>query len=55
MASPEYGGDPNDPLAGHPGALRPLSGELVAAVLATRGRPVGRTADGELVGRLATA
>ena len=51
MASPEIAGDPDDPLAGHPGALRPLTGELVAAVLAARGRSVGLTVDGELVGR----
>ncbi|MBQ0980534.1 MULTISPECIES: YbjN domain-containing protein [Micromonospora] len=51
MASPETAGDPDDPLAGHPGSLRPLSGELVAAVLAARGRSVGLTVDGELVGR----
>ncbi|WP_410820800.1 YbjN domain-containing protein [Micromonospora sp. 050-3] len=50
MASPEIEGDPDDPLAGHPGALRPLTGELVAAVLAARGRSVGPTPDGELVG-----
>ncbi|MEU8420805.1 YbjN domain-containing protein [Micromonospora sp. NPDC048835] len=50
MASPEFEGDPDDPLAGHPGALRPLTGELVAAVLAARGRSVGTTVDGELVG-----
>ncbi|MEU8086408.1 YbjN domain-containing protein [Micromonospora sp. NPDC049101] len=50
MASPETEGDPDDPLAGHPGALRPLTGELVAAVLAARGRSVGLTAAGELVG-----
>ncbi|MEU8183097.1 YbjN domain-containing protein [Micromonospora sp. NPDC049044] len=51
MASPEFEGDPDDVLAGHPGALRPLSGELVAAVLAARGRPVALSVDGELVGR----
>ena len=48
MASP---GLEDDPLAGHPGALRPLTGELVAAVLAARGRPVGRAGNGDLVGR----
>lgn len=48
MASP---GIEDDPLAGHPGAVRPLTGELVAAVLAARGRPVGRASNGDLVGR----
>ncbi|MET8349388.1 MULTISPECIES: type III secretion system chaperone family protein [unclassified Micromonospora] len=48
MASPGF---EDDPLAGHPDALRPLTGELVAAVLAARGRPVGRAVNGDLVGR----
>ncbi|MGC4878921.1 YbjN domain-containing protein [Micromonospora sp. DT43] len=48
MASPRL---EDDPLAGHPDRLRPLTGELVAAVLAARGRRVGRAVDGDLVGR----
>ena len=37
MASPEIEDGPDGPLAGHPGALRPLTGELIAAVLRSRG------------------
>ncbi|MEU5780791.1 YbjN domain-containing protein [Micromonospora lupini] len=48
MASPRI---EDDPLAGHPDGLRPLTGELVAAVLAARGRSVGRAVNGDLVGR----
>ncbi|MCF0095946.1 YbjN domain-containing protein [Micromonospora sp. MH99] len=48
MASP---GLEDDPLAGHPGRLRPLTDELLAAVLAARGRSVGRAVNGDLVGR----
>ncbi|MFI7022459.1 YbjN domain-containing protein [Micromonospora sp. NPDC049900] len=49
MASPEF---EDGPLAGHPSALRPLTHDLVSAVLAHRGHPV--TADGDaLVGRWA--
>ncbi|MEU5914407.1 YbjN domain-containing protein [Micromonospora sp. NPDC047527] len=48
MAPPGF---EDDPLAGHPGTLRPLTGDLVAAVLAARGRPVGRAVNGDLVGR----
>ncbi|MFG3555593.1 YbjN domain-containing protein [Micromonospora sp. NPDC047557] len=48
MASPRL---EDDPLAGHPGRLRPLTDELVAAVLAARGRTVGRAVNGDLVGR----
>ena len=51
MASPEIEDGPDGPLAGHPQALRPLTGELLAAVLANRGYAVGRDADGDLVGR----
>ncbi|MEH1168661.1 YbjN domain-containing protein [Micromonospora sp. CPCC 205539] len=51
MASPGIEDGPESPLAGHPGALRPLTGELVAAVLAARGRAVGWDVDGDLVGR----
>ncbi|MFC5927169.1 YbjN domain-containing protein [Micromonospora vulcania] len=51
MASPGIEDGPADPLAGHPGELRPLTGELVAAVLAARGRPVARSVAGDLVGR----
>lgn len=51
MASPGFEDGPDDPLAGHPDVLRPLTGELVAAVLAARGRTVGRAVNGDLVGR----
>ncbi|RQX02574.1 YbjN domain-containing protein [Micromonospora globispora] len=51
MASPENEDGPDGPLAGHPQALRPLTGELLAAVLANRGYAVARDADGDLVGR----
>ncbi|SBT38038.1 type III secretion system chaperone family protein [Micromonospora narathiwatensis] len=51
MASPEIEDGPDGPLAGHPEASRPLSGELIAAVLANRGYAVAEDADGDLVGR----
>ncbi|SCG36113.1 YbjN domain-containing protein [Micromonospora inositola] len=51
MASPEIEDGPDGPLAGHPQALRPLTGELIAAVLANRGYAVAADADGDLVGR----
>lgn len=51
MASPEIEDGPDGPLAGHPQALRPLTAELLAAVLANRGYAVARDADGDLVGR----
>ncbi|MEU2612079.1 YbjN domain-containing protein [Micromonospora sp. NPDC007271] len=51
MASPEIEDGPDGPLAGHPRALRPLTGELIAAVLANRGYAVAEDADGDLVGR----
>ncbi|MEU7980631.1 YbjN domain-containing protein [Micromonospora sp. NPDC049081] len=50
MASPAFADRP-DPLAGHPQALRPLTADLVAAVLAHRGYAVVTDDDGELVGR----
>ncbi|MFU8850539.1 YbjN domain-containing protein [Micromonospora sp. SL1-18] len=51
MASPEIEDGPDGPLAGPPQALRPLTGELIAAVLANRGYAVAEDADGDLVGR----
>ncbi|MET8835265.1 YbjN domain-containing protein [Micromonospora sp. NPDC004540] len=51
MASPEIEDGPDGPLAGHPQALRPLTGELIAAVLANRGYAIAADADGDLVGR----
>ncbi|SCF40171.1 YbjN domain-containing protein [Micromonospora mirobrigensis] len=51
MASPEIEDGPDGPLAGHPRALRPLTGELVAAVLGARGYVVSADDDGDLVGR----
>ena len=51
MASPEIEDGPDGPLAGHPQALRPLTGRLIAAVLANRGYPVTEDPDGDLVGR----
>ncbi|MCW3813413.1 YbjN domain-containing protein [Micromonospora sp. DR5-3] len=51
MASPEIEDGPDGPLAGHPQALRPLTRELIAAVLANRGYAVAEDADGDLVGR----
>ncbi|MGR6317942.1 YbjN domain-containing protein [Micromonospora soli] len=53
MASPEIEDGPEGPLAGHPQALRPLTGGLIAAVLANRGYMVTEDADGDLVGRWA--
>ncbi|MFE9657733.1 YbjN domain-containing protein [Micromonospora sp. NPDC006431] len=51
MASPEIEDGPDGPLAGHPQALRPLTRELIAAVLANRGYAVAEDTDGDLVGR----
>ncbi|MDH6460504.1 MULTISPECIES: YbjN domain-containing protein [Micromonospora] len=51
MASPAFEDGPDDPLAGHPQALRPLTGELIAAVLGNRGYAFSADADGDLVGR----
>ncbi|WBC14621.1 YbjN domain-containing protein [Micromonospora sp. WMMA1998] len=51
MASPEIEDGPDGPLAGHPQALRPLTGELIAAVLTHRGYAVAEEPDGALVGR----
>ncbi|RLQ05637.1 YbjN domain-containing protein [Micromonospora sp. BL1] len=51
MASPEIEDGPDGPLAGHPQELRPLTGELIAAVLGHRGYAVAEEPDGALVGR----
>jgi hypothetical protein len=51
MASPDVEDGPDGPLAGHPQALRPLTRELIAAVLAARGYAVVEDDDGDLVGR----
>ncbi|WDZ87539.1 YbjN domain-containing protein [Micromonospora cathayae] len=51
MTPPEIEDGPAGPLAGHPQTLRPLTAELVAAVLATRGYVCRPDADGNLVGR----
>ncbi|MCM0677161.1 YbjN domain-containing protein [Micromonospora phytophila] len=51
MASPGIEDGSDGPLAGHPGALRPLTGELIAAVLDSRGYVVESDPDGDLVGR----
>ncbi|MEV5689833.1 YbjN domain-containing protein [Micromonospora globbae] len=51
MASPGFEDGPDDPLAGHPRRLRPLTADLVAAVLGTRGHTVTTDSDGDLVGR----
>ncbi|WP_341719628.1 YbjN domain-containing protein [Micromonospora sp. FIMYZ51] len=53
MASPEFEDDPDPALAGHPSTLRPLTHDLLAAVLAQRGHPVTTDAGGDLVGRWA--
>ncbi|MDG4792455.1 YbjN domain-containing protein [Micromonospora sp. WMMD1082] len=53
MRSPEFEGHADDPLAGHPATLRPLTHDLVAAVLTNRGHPVTTDAAGGLVGRWA--
>ncbi|WP_433532027.1 YbjN domain-containing protein [Micromonospora sp. CA-263727] len=53
MASPEFEDGPDGPLAGHPSTLRPLTRDLVAAVLANRGHAVTTEAGGDLVGRWA--
>ncbi|AEB43529.1 MULTISPECIES: YbjN domain-containing protein [Micromonospora] len=55
MASPEYDDGLDGPLAGHPDTLRPLTHDLVAAVLANRGHAVTTDAGGNLVGRWAEA
>jgi Putative bacterial sensory transduction regulator len=51
MASPEIEDGPDGPLAGHPQALRPLTGGLIAAVLAARGYAIAEEPAGDLVGR----
>ncbi|MEU9512096.1 YbjN domain-containing protein [Micromonospora sp. NPDC048169] len=51
MASPEIEDGPDGPLTGHPQELRPLTGELIAAVLGHRGYAVAEEPDGALVGR----
>ncbi|MFC4145407.1 YbjN domain-containing protein [Micromonospora mangrovi] len=51
MASPEIEDGPDGPLAGHPQVLRPLTHELIAAVLANRGYAIGVDDNGDLVGR----
>ncbi|MCI4064853.1 YbjN domain-containing protein [Micromonospora sp. R77] len=51
MASPEIADGPDGPLAGHPQALRPLTHQLIAAVLANRGYAIAVDDDGDLVGR----
>ncbi|MFC0508610.1 YbjN domain-containing protein [Micromonospora costi] len=51
MASPGFEDGPDDPLTGHPRHLRPLTGELIAAVLGNRGYTVAADAEGDLVGR----
>ncbi|WP_428961400.1 type III secretion system chaperone family protein [Micromonospora fluostatini] len=48
MVSPVFS---DDPLAGHPSVLRPLTGDLVAAVLAHRGYPVHTGPGGDPYGR----
>ncbi|GIJ07247.1 YbjN domain-containing protein [Micromonospora andamanensis] len=53
MGSPEFEDRTGDPLAGHPSTLRPLTGDLLAAVLAHRGCAVAGDGDGALVGRWA--
>lgn len=53
MGSPEFEDRTGDPLAGHPATLRPLTRDLIAAVLAHRGHVVVGDADGALVGRWA--
>lgn len=50
MAPPVLEDGPEGPLDGHPGTLRPLTGELIAAVLAGRGRTFSTDADGDLFG-----
>ncbi|MEW2380744.1 YbjN domain-containing protein [Micromonospora sp. NPDC047707] len=52
MASPIADGA-DRPQAGYPGALRPLTGELIATVLAGRGYAVETDPAGDLVGRWA--
>lgn len=52
MASPIADG-PDHPQAGYPGTLRPLTGELIATVLAARGYAVEADPAGDLVGRWA--
>ncbi|TCB96232.1 YbjN domain-containing protein [Micromonospora zingiberis] len=55
MASPEFDNGLDDPLAGHPSTLRPLTTDLVAVVLGNRGHAVTTDAGGNLVGRWAEA
>ncbi|MDM4723127.1 YbjN domain-containing protein [Micromonospora sp. WMMA1363] len=52
MASP-IADDPDRTLTGYPGTLRPLTGELIATVLAGRGYVVETDPAGDLVGRWA--
>jgi hypothetical protein len=52
MASPIADG-PDRPQSGYPGALRPLTGELIATVLTGRGYAVETDPAGDLVGRWA--
>ncbi|MGC4805441.1 YbjN domain-containing protein [Micromonospora sp. DT233] len=51
MAAPQTEDEPDGPLAGSPRALRPLTGERIAAVLTTRGYAVARDPQGRLLGR----
>lgn len=51
MASPGFEDGPDAPLAGHPRTLRPLTGELIAAVLKNRGYAFQSGPDGDLLGR----
>lgn len=52
MVPPQFDDGPAGPLAGHPHTLRPLTGELLAAVLAVRGYACRPDDDGHLVGWL---
>lgn len=51
MAPPGFRDTPDGPLGGHPQALRPLSDDLIATVLANRGYVFRTDPDGDLVGR----
>ncbi|NBE81992.1 type III secretion system chaperone family protein [Micromonospora rubida] len=51
MASPDFEVGPDGPLAGPGRELRPLTGELIAAVLRTRGYAVSVDPQGRLLGR----
>ncbi|MGW1057736.1 YbjN domain-containing protein [Micromonospora rubida] len=51
MASPDFEDGPDGPLAGPGRELRPLTGELIAAVLRTRGYTVSVDPQGRLLGR----